>query len=127
MARVLLIDDDPLIQTTLPLVLAEHGHEVIVTSNGKQALKEIRTRPPEAPIDVVITDILMPETDGLEVIRALRTESPNLPVVAMSGGSSRMPGTEALHLARLLGARQVLAKPFTEGELLSAIRLAVVR
>jgi CheY-like chemotaxis protein len=121
MARILVVDDDPLIQATLPLALLEHGHEVVQALDGKQALNQMRRQ----AIDLVIADVLMPEVDGLELLRAVQKELPQVPVIAMSGGSSRLPGADVLQLARLLGARAVLAKPFTEEDLLTAIRTAL--
>jgi CheY-like chemotaxis protein len=120
MARILVIDDDPLIQATLPLALQELGHEVVQALDGKQALKEMRQR----PLDLVIADVLMPEVDGLELLRVLQKEHPQVPLIAMSGGSSRLPGSDVLQLARLLGAHALLSKPFTEEDLLAAIRVA---
>ena len=118
MARILVVDDHPMIQTTLQLVLLEQGHEVVQALNGKEALKELRRQ----PIDLIITDVLMPEIDGLELIRAVQNEFAHLPLIAMSGGSSRFPGTDVLQMAQLLGADATLPKPFNESELAEAIR-----
>lgn len=118
MARILLVDDDPMIRTTLPLALGEQGHEEAVAAvDGRQALRLLR----QGRIDLVLTDVLMPDVDGLEVVRAVREEFPGTPVVAMSGGSSRLPGGDALRLASCLGAQAVLAKPFTEQQLRETI------
>ena len=117
MARLLMVDDDPQMQATLPLVLADGGHQVTLAANGKQALRELRTR----PIDLVVTDILMPEMDGLELIRAVKKDHPGVKLLAISGGSARLPGTDALQVARLLGARRVLPKPFSADEVIAAV------
>src|SRR4051812_9488233 len=116
-----MVDDDPQIQATLPLVLADGGHQVTLAANGKQALRELRTR----PIDLVVTDILMPEMDGLELIRAVKKDHPGVKLLAISGGSARLPGTDALQVARLLGARRVLPKPFSADEVIAAIAEAL--
>jgi CheY-like chemotaxis protein len=121
MARILLIDDDPMIRATLPLALAVAGHEAVVARDGKEGLRLLR----QAPIDLVLTDVLMPEADGLEVLGAVHKEFPGLPVIAISGGSARLPGTDGLQLARYLGAAAVLAKPFTEQELREAVERAL--
>ena len=121
MVRVLVLDDDPLIQATLPLLLREHGHEVLTAVNGKLGLRLLAA----ARVDVVLTDILMPETDGIEVVRAVAKDHPSVALVAMSGGSARLPGTDAVYLTRLLGAHAVLVKPFGEEELLGAIQAAL--
>ena len=118
MARILLIDDDPMIRATLPLALADLGHDAVVAGDGKEGLRLLRR---EGPIDLVLTDVLMPEADGLEVVGTVRKEFPRLGVIAISGGSARLPGRDALQLARYLGADLVLAKPFTEEELGQAI------
>lgn len=117
MARILMVDDDPQMQATLPLVLADGGHQVTLAANGKQALRELRAQ----PIDLILTDILMPEMDGLELIRAVRKEHPGVKLLAISGGSARLPGTDALQVARLLGARRVLPKPFSADEVIAAV------
>src|SRR5262245_7608481 len=117
MARILLVDDDPLIQELLTLALIDQGHEVISALDGKQALKMLK----QQRVDLILTDVLMPEADGLEVIRAVRRDHPGLPIIAMSGGSSRIPGLDGLYMARALGAIAVLSKPFTEEDLREAI------
>ncbi len=121
MARVLLVDDDPFILATLPLVLREAGHEVEIAPNGREALRVLRL----SAFDVVLTDILMPEMDGLELLRAVRREMPGTRVLAMSGGSAHLPGEDTLRMARLLGAHGVLAKPFTAAEATAAIAAAL--
>ena len=76
-------------------------------------------------IDLILTDILMPEADGIQVVRAVVKDHPSIALVAMSGGSSRLPGTDAVHLTHLLGAHAVLVKPFGEEELSEAVRKAL--
>ena len=121
MVRVLVLDDDSLIQATLPMILREHGHEVLTAANGKLGLRLLQTE----RIDLILTDILMPEADGIEVVLAAARDHPTVALVAMSGGSARMPGTDAVHLTRRLGAHAILVKPFSEEELLEAIRTAL--
>jgi CheY-like chemotaxis protein len=121
MPRILVVDDDPLIQAIVPLALQEHGHEVVQAIDGKQALTQMRRQ----AIDLVIADMLMPEVDGLELLRAVQKEQPQVPLIAMSGGSSRLPGADVLQMARMLGARALLSKPFTVDDLLAAIGAAL--
>lgn len=121
MARILLVDDDPLLLQTLAQLLTTLGHEVIRAVDGRQALAWLRRE----ACDLVLTDVLMPELDGLEMIRHVARERPGLPVIAMSGGSARMPGAEGLQLARRLGARAILPKPFGTAELSEVINSAV--
>ena len=85
--------------------------------NGDEALRLAR----EQPFDVLITDILMPEKDGIETIMAFRQEHPSVKIIAMSGGGRRM-GKDPLRLARLLGAHAILEKPFAFHVLRDTVR-----
>jgi len=82
MARILLIDDDPLVRNILPQILELDGHMVVDAANGAVAMQ----RWSEQPADLIVTDILMPEKDGLEVIRELRRQCPQLKVIAVDHG-----------------------------------------
>jgi CheY-like chemotaxis protein len=117
MPRILIVDDDPLIREILPLVLLEHGYESTTAADGRMALRELRRQ----PHDVVLTDVLMPDTDGMELLRELHREFPEVRVIAMSGGSQLLPGSELLQVARCLGARAALPKPFEIEALLNAL------
>jgi CheY-like chemotaxis protein len=121
MALVLLVEDNPDLQFSLSLLLARQGHEVAQALDGKQALAHLR----QHTVDIVLTDVLMPEVDGLEVMRTMRREFPQVPVIAMSGGSDRLPGGDMLQMAGLLGARAILSKPFTGDELRDALAQAL--
>src|SRR2546425_2286112 len=117
MARILVIDDEDVVRHMLCTVLELHGHEVIEASHGKEALKLQQASPP----DLVMTDILMPEKDGIEVIMALRREAPGLKVIAMSGGG-RFKQVEALDTAKMLGAVATLRKPFDLDVMLETVK-----
>jgi len=82
MARILLIDDDPLARNILRQILELDGHMVVDAANGAVAMQ----RWSEQPADLIVTDILMPEKDGLEVIRELRRQCPQLKVIAVDHG-----------------------------------------
>ena len=82
MARILIIDDDSLVRDALVLMLEHEGHEVMEAANGREAIRIIREWQP----DLVITDIIMPETDGFETIRELRNTAAELKIIAISGG-----------------------------------------
>ena len=82
MARILLIDDDPLARNILRQILELDGHMVVDAANGAVAMQ----RWSEQPADLIVTDILMPEKDGLEVIRGLRRQCPQLKVIAVDHG-----------------------------------------
>lgn len=115
MAHILLIDDDHALREILVLALTRTGHKVSQAANGAQGLILFR----EKPADLVITDIVMPEQEGIETILALRSESPKTPVIAISGGA--VCSETYLVLARQLGVSSTLAKPFTQEQLRQAI------
>jgi CheY-like chemotaxis protein len=116
MARILLIEDNDAIRTLLRENLELAGHTVIEARDGNEGLDLFR----RAGADLVVTDIVMPEREGLEVLRALRTSHPSLKVIAISGGGQGS-GAAYLDAARLLGAAKVLLKPFPTAVLLAAI------
>jgi DNA-binding response OmpR family regulator len=116
MARILLIDDDDDVRSMLRQTLAHFGHEVIEARNGKEGLDFFS----DARADLVITDIVMPEKEGLEVLKALRAREPGVKVIAISGGG-RQRASENLNMARLLGAAKVLSKPFSSEVLMAAV------
>ena len=107
MARILVIDDEPQIRLLLRMILEEDGHAVVEAANGLAAMQRWQ----EAPASLVITDILMPDKDGLEVIAELRRRSPQTPIIAISGGSLAMP-VRMLDIAGRLGAAYTVDKPF---------------
>jgi CheY-like chemotaxis protein len=116
MARILLIDDDDSVRTMLRLTLTEFGHTVTEARNGKEGLDKFA----DSHADLVITDIVMPEKEGIEVIVELRNRQPELRIMAISGGG-RIDSQDYLSIARFSGASKVLAKPFSSEELMSAI------
>ena len=117
MARVLVIDDDAQTRRMVCEVLGRAGHATIEAADGRVGLARFR----ECPADVIVTDIFMPEQDGLEVILEFRREFPRVGVIAISGGGGQSP-MDYLPFARALGAARTLAKPFTPSELLDAVR-----
>ncbi len=96
-------------------MLDDHGFHVVEAPDGRQALKLLQ----EADFDVVITDLVMPEYDGIELIRTMKAVYPKTKILAISGVGS---ATLYLKTARLLGAHEVLTKPFTESTLLASLR-----
>jgi CheY-like chemotaxis protein len=111
--RILIVDDEVLVRNMLRQNLTGRGYDVDVAINGREALTKVAgTR-----FDAVVCDILMPETDGLEVVIHVRKHHPNLPVIAISA-----PGSEMfLESARALGAARTFEKPFEVAHLCSAI------
>jgi CheY-like chemotaxis protein len=116
MARILLIDDDDPLRIVLSQSLTRFGHAVIEARNGKEGLELF----PHANADVVITDIVMPEKGGFEVLMELRKKQPPVKIIAMSGGGQQS-AVDYLHTAKLMGAKRVLAKPFSSETLIAAI------
>jgi len=120
MARILLVDDEPVVHRTLASYLRRCGHEVRVAKNGLEAIAALG----EAPADVVVTDINMPDMDGIEMVIALQETAPEVPVIAMSGGGLFETGL-LLDSAAALGAFRTLEKPFDPSELRDAIDAAL--
>jgi CheY-like chemotaxis protein len=116
-ARILVVDDEDAIRRVLQRTLERAGHSVTAVPDGREAMAAAEAE----PFDVVLTDILMPEQEGLETISRLRATQPGLPIIAMSGGGLGSAG-HYLHSARLLGASATLEKPFTGTDLLGVLR-----
>ena len=116
MATVLIVDDDESLRTLLKRVLQRAGYEARTAANGQEALASFR----QQPADLVITDLFMPQQDGLETIMALRRMSKHLPIIAVSGGGSASQ-FDLLRTASLFGAARVLLKPFRVEEVVAAV------
>ncbi len=118
MARILLVEDDEAVRDLLRKTLVSAGYDVEEAPNGVVAVAAYRRQ----ASDVVITDLVMPEKDGLEAIMELRRLDPAVKIIAMSGGGRSLgPGQLYLESARLFGALRTLAKPFTAQALLKAV------
>lgn len=116
MAKILVIEDDNSFRNVLVTMLERAGYEVLQAENGTQAIRHCGEGSP----DLVLTDIIMPDKEGLETIQELLGLCPNLKIIAMSGGGRFGPNSY-LPLAEKLGAKKTLQKPFMRDELLSAI------
>jgi CheY-like chemotaxis protein len=116
MAHILLIEDDDGVRGMLRDTLVHCGHEVTEARNGQEGLALYFQIKP----DLLITDIVMPEKEGLELLIELRKRHPPAKVIAISGGGQRL-GVDYLQIARLMGAAQVLAKPFASEALRAAV------
>ena len=117
MVHVLLIEDDELVQDMLRTVLELAGYDVTVAGNGRDGLRRFAERKP----DIVVTDIIMPEQEGIETILAIRRIDQSLPIIAMSGGSS-IGAVDFLHAAKSFGASHILNKPFSPKDLISVLK-----
>jgi len=116
MARILIIDDDEQIVDMLSQTLEREGYDIATASDGDEGLDRFR----ENPADLIITDLIMPEKEGIEIIIELRATYPNIKIIAISGGARTAP-EEYLALAKGLGAQHTFTKPVNRDELLSAI------
>lgn len=120
MARILLIDDDEAVRTALRRTLERFGHVIHEAPEGGAALRMLR----DDSVDLIITDIIMPGMEGIETIRALRRDHPEVPVIAISGGGRFRPDSY-LDIAASFGAVHTLSKPFEPEELLTAVDSAL--
>lgn len=120
MSRILIIEDDPLTREWLESLLTRNGYVVDSATNGQEGIDLFRSNQAE----LVITDIVMPEKDGIETITDLKRHYPSVKVIAISGGERRPEGVSRnyLHSAKLLGANRAMQKPIANEDLLSAVR-----
>jgi CheY-like chemotaxis protein len=117
MPKILLIDDDSQYRTLVRRMLEADGHEVYDAHDARSGHELFSTDRP----DVVITDILMPGVDGIELIRRLRQEKRDVPIIAISGGGQCPPDLYLLS-SQYLGATRTLSKPFRRDELLDCVK-----
>lgn len=104
--RILVVDDDPAVRDSVAMVLESAGFLVDQAEQGATGMRLLRAHAP----DLVITDILMPQKEGIETIREIRAVLPHTPIIAISGGTDM--GADYLKMAQTFGATEVLAKPF---------------
>ena len=116
MARILVVEDDELMRKMIRTALVKFGHIVIEAREGREAVRLFRGETP----DLVLTDIIMPDQEGLETVVALRRILPDVKIIAMSGGG-RGSAQDYLLLARQLGAKAALSKPFATETLLKTV------
>ena len=118
MKRILVIDDDVQMRQMLKQMLERQGYEVIDAPDGKEGLKLYR----QAPTDLIITDIIMPEKEGVETIIELKRDFPDVKIIAISGGSRGLDAHNCLSYVKGLGVSHIFTKPFEHTELLEAIQ-----
>lgn len=115
MARILIIDDDSPLRGVIAEALRAIGHEVLQAEDGQQGLEIFAI----APVDLIVTDLIMPGQEGIETITKIRRTHPTIPIIAISGSVAH--ANIYLDLARKLGASTTLAKPFSVEDLRRAI------
>jgi CheY-like chemotaxis protein len=121
MARVLVVDDVPVVRLVIARILRRAGHAVQEAGNGDEALALVQAGKPDA----VVTDLWMPGSDGLRLIRALKEGFPDIAVIAMTGGSPRDSQELSLRKAREAGVALILEKPIDKDELVTAVSEAL--
>ena len=116
MAHIFLVEDDQYVQYTLSKILVKAGHTVACFDNGRLALEKLRMKPP----DLVITDVVMPELGGLEMLAQFRAFNAVIPVLVVSAGSSKL-SEDFKEMAAQSGANGVLLKPFDRATFLACV------
>jgi DNA-binding response OmpR family regulator len=118
--KILVIDDDRMVRRVVEMMLKTGGHQVICETDGRRGMERFRIERP----DIVVTDIIMPDQEGLDTIVMIRRESPDAKIIAMSGGG-RVGNVDVLQAGLTLGAADAIKKPFEAEALLERInRLA---
>ncbi|MBK1668436.1 hypothetical protein CKO28_10355 [Rhodovibrio sodomensis] len=114
-ALVLVVDDDDLVRDMVAASLTRAGYRVVLAADGSAAIDQLGARTP----DLILTDLFMPNCDGIELLRSGLLRTSDIPVIAMSGGYA---GIDLLGASRTLGATATIAKPFLPGELIDLVR-----
>ncbi len=122
MPSILIIDDDDSLRDSLRRTLRKQGYVIMEASDGGLGLKQLERQ----AVDLVLLDLFMPDKDGLETIGELRRTHPGIKIIAMSGGGFKGK-VDMLPMAKMLGARRTLTKPFTREQLLEAVDLELAR
>jgi len=118
MKRILVIDDDMQMRQMLRQMLDHEGYEVVDAPDGKEGIRLYR----QAPTDLIITDIIMPEKEGVETIIELKRDYPDVKIIAISGGSRGFDVHDCLSYVKELDVSHIFTKPFEHTELLKAIQ-----
>lgn len=114
MKTILVVDDEQTVLQAVTDILSDKGYNVVTAPDGKSGLKKIKEHRP----DLIITDIIMPDMEGIEFIKAVRKEQKEIPIIVMSGHAV---GIKFLEVAGIFGAAKTLIKPFSRQELLQAV------
>jgi CheY-like chemotaxis protein len=115
--NILVVEDHAIMREVICEILEDAGHSVLSAGDGHEAMHQLASN----RFDLVVTDIVMPEMDGIELIGELRRRYPETRIIAMSGGGERFPTHDGLVIAKRLGAGVTLNKPFGADEILSAV------
>ncbi len=116
MAKILIIDDDRMVRDTLKIILSAVGHQITIANDGVLGVKAFT----EVKPDLVITDVLMPNKEGIATIADLRKLQPKVPIIAVSGGG-RVGNMDFLKVAESFGANRTFTKPFDPEDIVAAV------
>ncbi len=116
MPRILVVDDDPISRQVLRAMLEKEGHLVSEAEDGSKAVRDYDS----SLIDLVITDIFMPEKEGVQTVRELMKENPKVKIIAVSGGSSSA-NYDSLDWIKMFGVKYTFTKPFDSKAILAAV------
>jgi two-component system, chemotaxis family, chemotaxis protein CheY len=114
--KILVIEDNVIVRNTMSRILEAAGYTVVMANDGLQGVESFRKEHP----DLVISDIIMPEQEGIATIRQIIGEKPDAKIIAISGGG-RIGNTDFLQIAKKMGATDAIAKPFDPDDLLDRI------
>jgi CheY-like chemotaxis protein len=117
MKRILVVDDDDLIRDLIYEILEPQGYQILLAENGNRALEILD----KEEIDLIITDIIMPDKEGIETILDIKKRLPHAKIIAMSGGG-QLEANSYLSMAKRLGVNATLSKPFDPAKLLGMIQ-----
>jgi CheY-like chemotaxis protein len=118
MTTILVIEDNADFRHLVVGMLETAGYTVLAAKNGREGMKLVQANPP----DLIISDVLMPEFDGVEVLRAIaQSAEPRPPIIMMTGGGNGLPAASLLQISKVFGAAETLFKPFRRRELLEAV------
>lgn len=117
--RILIVDDDPMIRHIVETILSTEGHEVLIAENGSQAVEILGAEPRPINLDLIISDVIMPEMTGLDLLNRLKlhADTQNIPVLMLTGESK----TDDIMGGYNLGADYYITKPFTRQQLLYGV------
>lgn len=121
MPKILIVEDDEQLREMLKQALEREDYEVVDSNNGEEAIRLLK----QSSVDLLITDIIMPQKDGTRLIMEIRRDFPDLQIIAISGGARHIDPQNPLHIAKKLGAQFTFTKPFKISEFLEAIRKLV--
>ena len=113
MANVMVVDDEESVRKLFKDILSDSGHVIIEAANGEEAVEVIK----EMSVDLVVTDLVMPEKSGLELIMDIAENHPGMPIIAISGGGGITGRFDYLPIAKLIGAKKIISKPFKVDEI----------